>query len=139
MSNRSAHIVCLVVGLLAAASPAESMREQIEANHSDGPYIEFLFNVISSFPADNRRELLRHLLKLNNSFELFKELCLMPSTATWIGSYLPTLGAKLRYLESLQPLLQDVALLDHAALLQKWIDLTKAEIASEERREFIKE
>ena len=32
MSNRSAHIVCLVVGLLAAASAAESMRDQIEAD-----------------------------------------------------------------------------------------------------------
>jgi hypothetical protein len=108
------------------------LRALIRQRIKDRAYIKFLFELISDFPDEEKRELLATLLENDQDAEVFRSLQLLPRHHTYVGSAVPMIQREVDFLESLLPLVNTVALLEqHAALearigeLREWMDREK--------------
>jgi hypothetical protein len=115
----------------------EVLRELINLRHADAGFMSFLFGLIAGFPPDRRRPFLAHLLQVNQDFELFECLNLVPAGGAWCGSAVPMYQKKLDYLESLLPLVDTASLLKHKQLLERQIEGLRKQIEREKKADFL--
>lgn len=113
--------------------------EYMEKHHADSNRIEFIFNVIvNSFP-NKRRGFLELFLRFNKSFEDFQKLNIEPSSWGGMGSMIPIIEEKAKFLESLLSLFSSINFLKHKIFVNNQILRWKAEIERESKKEFVDE
>ena len=120
------------------AEVVEFLKFAIRKHHDNRPLIYGLFDIIKHMLPDVRLNMITFFVGLNDNFELFKHIDLLPNSG-WSGSRVPTLIADLNFLEKLLLLLNGVEYLQHKRLINQWIDDTKKSIAREKKSDFIGE
>jgi len=98
-----------------------------------------LFGVIAHFQPERRIEFVRRFLLRNKDVEVFRRLSLEPHSWSWSGSMVPVLYRRLRFFESLKPLMNSVELLPHKQLVEQDISRLQVMIEREKKIDFIGE
>jgi hypothetical protein len=83
--------------------------------------MQFISDVVGDLPDNEKRELIAAFLQSNQRLEDFQRLGLLPSHHTWMGSAVPMIQREMEFLETLLPLVNTVALLEHRAYLEERI------------------
>ena len=114
------------------------LKRLIEEGHADAKFIEWLFHVVVRLPEERRRTHLLQLLQNNKDFILFERLPLEPNDWSWTGSKVPLLRRRIEFLESLLPLLDGLAFLDHKREVQRRVQSLEEDVEREKRHDFQK-
>lgn len=101
--------------------PDEWIKRYIFKYAKDRGRMVLLFNGISSFHNEKKKEYLQLFVLNNKKFELFKELQLFPWITSYSGSEVPIIQNKIDFLSSLLPVLRGIDFLEHASYIGKEI------------------
>ena len=115
------------------------LRFAVKKHCDNKAMIHGLFDIISTMHPDARLNLISLFIDLNNDFEVFRHIDILPSSGGWTGSRVPTLVADLNFLERIVPLLTGVEYLEHKNLVNQRIDCIKNEIRREKKKDFTEE
>jgi hypothetical protein len=114
--------------------------DQMIRKHSNDPELMgLLFEVISGFSAERRRERLNQFVQCNQDPNAFEHLPLFSSWWESTGSAVPILQKRVEFLESLIPLVDTVDLLNHKQRIEHEIQTLREDIEREKRREFMRD
>ena len=91
----------------------EYFKECILNRCEDIDYLQFLFRVIKKFPAEKRRKMIELFIGCNLSYAYFKKLQLEPTSWGGVGSMVPVYAGRIKFYESLLPLMNSADLLSH--------------------------
>ncbi len=109
------------------------LKELIQKYSKNEECIIFIFELISEYSFERRKEFIECFLNYNQSFEMFDKLPLEPSH----GSRVPTLEKEKEYFESLLNVVSDTKLLRHKQKIEKNILWKKKDIERHKREDFI--
>lgn len=109
----------------------------LEFRCDDIPFIQFIFDIITNFSYQRRRSFIQFFIKYNQKFDDFKKLRLEPSSWNCVGSWVPVYQNRIEYLESLLPLFNSVAFLEHKQYVEQYIEPLRKEIEREKKRDFM--
>lgn len=109
----------------------------IDKKFNDSKLMRHLFGVISQFELDRRRRFVKHFVQRNNDFKNFEMLPLEPRSWTWSGSQVPLLQKRIKYWESLLPIMQTANLLHHKQFVERHISSLRKQIEYEKKKDFI--
>jgi hypothetical protein len=104
---------------------------------NDISQMRFVFARVVGLPEEERRALMSAFLSRNQKVEDFQQLRLEPDSQTWSGSQVPLLEKQVAFLESLLPLFDRIALLDHRQSVQEQIAGRRKYIEEEKKRDFL--
>lgn len=96
-----------------------------------------LFDALSDLSIDLRRDCIEWFVKENHSFEMFKNLSILPSSWGGFGSLIPIYKGWIDYLNSLLPFFHGIEYISHKKYILDKIDSVQAMIQQEEISEFI--
>ena len=113
------------------------IQHTIEICYMDQERMYELFSAIDEDSAERRKHALEILLKLNEDYDMFEKLPLESSHWGGMGSMIPYMQERITYLESLLPLLTDIAFLKHRQKVEHDIKVWKDRIKREEIDELI--
>ena len=102
-------------------------------------FIRFLFNDICDFSYERRLRFISVFLEGNNNFEDFEKLPLEPYTWSWQGSAVPLYQSRVKYFESLLPLLNTVDFLQHKQYVERQIHYLRERIEQEKKKNFMED
>jgi hypothetical protein len=111
--------------------------EVIERRHGDSDLMQTLFGVIRNMSEDRRRSHIETFLRYNQDFDTFAKLPLESDSQGWHGSAVPMFQRRVDFFESLLPMLNTVALLQHKQRVEHMIQYLRDDIEREKRRDFI--
>ena len=111
----------------------------IEQQHNDPDLMELVFEVVAELAPKRRRPCVATFVLHNKRFEDFERLPLEPNGWSWSGSAVPTYQGRAEYLESLVPLLNNVALLQHRHHVERRIQWLHSRIEHEKRKDFLRD
>lgn len=115
--------------------------------------VEYLESLITRYPKDmslmtcvfdiaaealpiHCRQLMTRFLEYNQNVEEFRSLPLFQLSGTAWGSIVSVFDEKIKFLQSLLPLMNDLRYLGHRGVIEQQIDFWRRQIESERRREF---
>ena len=96
-----------------------------------------LFDALSDLSIDLRRDCIEWFVKENHSYEMFKNLSILPSSWGGFGSQIPIYKGWIDFLNSLLPFFHGIEFINHKKLVLDKIDGVQAMIQQEEISEFI--
>jgi len=111
--------------------------EYISCHHDDAGRMSFIFDVITNRLPNERSHFLGLFLDRNKDYEVFKHLELEPSHWGGHGSMVPVLERKIKFLESLLPLLSTTDLLKHKLRVNEMILSWKNQVERESKSDFL--
>ncbi|MBN3960222.1 hypothetical protein [Nostoc sp. NMS8] len=111
--------------------------KSLEFRCDDIPFSQFIFDIITNFSYERRHYFVDFFIKNNRKIDDFKKLRLEPSSWSSSGSRVPMYQKQLEYLESLLPLFNKVAFLEHKQYVEELIKGLREEIEKEKKRDFI--
>lgn len=85
--------------------PIEYLETLITEKYKNEQYMDVVFSIICNRYPELRIGFLDHFLKLNNDFQLFTSLEIIPRSKSWSGSYIPILENEKKIWESIISLL----------------------------------
>jgi len=109
----------------------------IEKHHHDRQRMVFIFSVITECFATERLRYLKLFLSLNHDPETFERLSIEPRSWGGTGSMVPVFEKKIRFLESILPLLSKSDFLKHKLHVNNLILDWKERIDSENKKDFL--
>ncbi|WP_448268952.1 nSTAND3 domain-containing NTPase [Nostoc sp. DSM 114159] len=109
----------------------------LESRCNDIPFTEFTFDLVTNFSYKRRRSFVEFFIKKNQKFDDFKKLSLEPSSWSCVGSWVPVYQNRVEYLESLLPLFNSVAFLQHKQYVEQLIQGLREEIEIENKQDFM--
>lgn len=98
-----------------------------------------LFYAIAVCRDEVRRKALALFLQRNQDIEMFKKLSLFRNSLSVTGSFVPALESRIKFLESLYPLVSGMDYLEHKVFIQNQIESLKKEIKSEKIEELLED
>lgn len=98
-----------------------------------------LFYAIAVCRDEVRRKALKLFLQRNQDIEMFKKLSLFRNSLSVTGSFVPALERRIKFLESLYPLVSGMNYLEHKVFIQNQIESLNKEIKSEKVNELLKD
>lgn len=113
------------------------IKNLIQKYSENEKYLIFIFELISEYPYEKRKEFVEYFLNCNQSFEIFDKLSLEPSQWSWEGSRVPMLEKEKEYFESILSILSDIKLLKHKQKIKEIIEWKKKDIEKEKRNDFM--
>jgi len=114
------------------------IKHTIKSFASDRIKMFCLFDVISHFDCDKKKEYIQEFLVNNQSFEDFKRIPLTPTSWSYSGSSVPTYSGWVDYLESLLPSLIGLKWLEHKNHIEILISHYKKAIGQEQINDIIR-
>ncbi len=96
---------------------------EIEKQHDDIAYMQFLFYLVATCPQGQFRELLALFLEHNSDFEHFRQLPLEIRTEDGYSSRVEPQQEQIDHYESLLPLLRAPVLLEHRAEVERRLEV----------------
>ena len=99
----------------------------------------FIFELICEFDDQRRINLIAHILKKNDSFELFEKLSLEPNGCSWSGSRVPSLQKEIDFYKSLIQHMNSIKLLQHKQKMEQNISYLKKDIEREKKNDFMED
>jgi hypothetical protein len=111
--------------------------EYISHYYYDADRMSFIFDVITNSIPNERQHFLKLFLDHNKNYEVFKRLELEPSHWGGAGSMVPVLEGKIKFLESLLPLLSTSELLKHKLRVNEMILRWKDKVERESKSDFL--
>ncbi|MEH2339053.1 hypothetical protein [Nostoc sp.] len=109
----------------------------LEFRCDDIPFIQFIFDIITDFSYKRRRLFVEFFIRYNKKFEDFEKLRLEPSSWSCVGSWVPVHQKRVEYLESLLPLFNSVAFLQHKQYVEQRIQSLWEKIEIEKKQDFM--
>lgn len=120
--------------------PIEYLESLIDEKYLDEQYVDVVFSIVTNRYPDLRLEFLERFLKLNNDFQLFTSLEIIPRSKSWSGSYIPILEEEktmwLNIISVLNRLPNRVHYVDHKEYANRQIGFCDLRIKDEMKREF---
>ena len=98
-----------------------------------------LFYAIAVCSDEVRRKALKLFLQRNQDIEMFKKLSLFRNSLSVTGSFVPALERRIKFLESLYPLVSGMNYLEHKVFIQNQIESLKKEIKGEKIDDLLKD
>jgi hypothetical protein len=111
----------------------------IAQHHKDTELMSFIFSTITNSLPNKRKLFVEEFLRHNTNFEQFKKLEIEWLSWGGVGSMVPALEGKIKFLESLLPLLSTTELLKHRLYINERILSWKRHIERENKSNFIDE
>ncbi len=99
--------------------------------------INIIFDIVCDLEDETKLYLIKIFLENNDSYETFERLSLTPNSYCGYGSLVPIFEERVKFLESLYPLLSDIKFLKHKILIEDKVNGLKNMIEKEEEREII--
>lgn len=93
----------------------------IDTNYSDEDAMEEMFDVISKFSEEERKNILLHFCKKNSSFEIFKKILFFPNSILYEGSQVSIIENKMNFIEIIKNELIGINYIEHRTYLNKQI------------------
>lgn len=113
------------------------LHHYIAANSQNELKMECLFDALSDLSPDLRRDCVGWFIKENHSYEMFKNLSILPTSWGGFGSQIPIYKGWIDFLNSLLPFFHGIEFINHKKLVLDKIDGVQAMIQQEEISEFI--
>lgn len=98
-----------------------------------------LFYAIAVCSDEVRRKALALFLQRNQDIEMFKKLSLFRNSLSATGSFVPALERRIKFLESLYPLVSGINYLEHKIFIQNQIESLKKEIKGDKIDDLLKD
>lgn len=99
--------------------------------------INIIFDIVCELEDETKLYLIKIFLENNDSYETFKRLSLTPNSYCGYSSLVPIFEERVRFLESLYPLLSDIKFLEHKILIEDKVNELNNTIKKEEEKEII--
>ncbi|WP_058259532.1 ATP-binding protein [Fenollaria timonensis] len=99
--------------------------------------INIIFDIVCDLEDETKLYLIKIFLENNDSYGTFERLSLTPNSYCGYGSLVPIFEERVKFLESLYPLLSDIKFLKHKKLIEDKVNGLKNMIKKEEEREII--
>ena len=112
---------------------------EIENNLSNTEYINFLFNIISSWKPDRKFKFYELVLSKNIEYKDFENLPFSPTSGGWVGSEAPILVEKIEFLEQIKSISGSVKFLNHRLYIEKRINSLRMQIQAVQKHDFTEE
>jgi len=109
----------------------------IEKHHQDRQRMIFIFGVITECFPSERLRFLKLFLSHNQDVDTFERLTIEPRSWSATGSAVPVFEKKIKFLESILPLLSTTALLKHKLHINNMIIGWKERIEDATKRDFL--
>lgn len=113
------------------------LKNLIKKRHKEIEFVRFLFDTIRYFSYEKRFRFIAVFLEDNNNFEDFEKIPIEPDTWSWQGSAVPTYQGRVKYFESLLPLLNTVDFLQHKQYVERQIHCLRKIIEQEKKKNFM--
>lgn len=110
----------------------------ISVHNNCGQNMRFLFEAIAEKSMELIPQYVEYFCSLNDSFDIFKLLPLIPSFASWSDSAVPMYTKWKKQIEKLLPLFSGLEFIEHKIHVETIIDNIDQRIASEEIADIIK-
>lgn len=99
--------------------------------------INIIFDIVCDLEDETKLYLIKIFLENNDSYKTFERLSLTPNSYCAYGSPIPIFEERIKFLESIYPLLNDIKFLKHKILIEDKVNGLKNMIIKEEEREII--
>lgn len=99
--------------------------------------INIIFDIVCDLEDETKLYLIKIFLENNDSYETFERLSLTPNSYCGYGSLVPIFEERVKFLESIYPLLSDIKFLEHKILIDDKVNELNNMIKKEEEREII--
>lgn len=99
--------------------------------------INIIFDIVCDLEDETKLYLIKIFLENNDSYGTFERLSLTPNSYCAYGSPIPIFEERIKFLESIYPLLNDIKFLKHKILIEDKVNGLKNMIIKEEEREII--
>ena len=99
--------------------------------------INIIFDIVCDLEDETKLYLIKIFLENNDSYETFELLSLTPNSYCGYGSLVPIFEERVKFLESLYPLLSDIKFLKHKILIEDKVNKLNNIIKKEEERDII--
>ncbi|MBD2412535.1 hypothetical protein FACHB389_00770 [Nostoc calcicola FACHB-389] len=109
----------------------------LESRCNEIQFIQFIFDIVTNFSYDRRRSFVEFFIRHKKKPEDFKKLRLEPTSWSCVGSWVPVHQKRMEYLESLLPLFNNVAFLEHKQYVEEHIQRLREEIEREKKKDFM--
>lgn len=110
----------------------------IEDNAEDLIKIKLIFIPIVSYFSDKRKYFCKIYISNNKNFDDFKSIPLEPNSySSWGGSFISVYEERIKFLESLLPIMDSIDYLQHRNYVKEKINYYKKQIERESKNNFI--
>jgi hypothetical protein len=120
--------------------PLDYLKTIIDKKYLNNRYINVVFSIICNKYPNYKMEFLERFLKLNDDFEIFKNLELIQRSRSWSGSYIPILEGEKKIWEAVISVLDGLPnrlkFYDHKEYANRQIGYCDIRIKDEMKREF---
>lgn len=99
--------------------------------------INIIFDIVCDLEDETKLYLIKIFLENNDSYETFERLSLTPNSYCGYGSLVPIFEERVKFLESIYPLLNDIKFLKHKILIEDKVNKLNNIIKKEEERDII--
>lgn len=113
------------------------LTDLITKENKDSEFMKFIFGAIAHFEPERKRKLIGLFLNKNKSYEAFEQLPIEPDHWSWSGSAVPLISSRIDFLQSLLPLLEGIAFLQHKQYIEKMLEGHQRWIESEKKSDFL--
>ncbi|MFS0840375.1 hypothetical protein [Paenibacillus sp. 1P03SA] len=107
----------------------------VDENHQKVNVMLIIYSAIAELPSERRKKHVLYLIRLNQNYELFDELQLVPSIVGGSGDMIADMEKRISFLESLLPSLTGIAFLKHKQKIARDIEYWKKLIEREQVEE----
>jgi hypothetical protein len=111
----------------------------IQTHSQDRQRMVFIFSVITECFSSKRLQFLELFLSLNQDADTFERLGIQPRSWGGVGSMVPVFEKKIKFLESILPLLSTSAFLKHKLHVNNLIMEWKERIEAETKKDFLEQ
>ncbi|MGX4587618.1 nSTAND3 domain-containing NTPase [Paenibacillus chitinolyticus] len=107
----------------------------VDENHQKVHVMLIIYSAIAELPFERRKKHVLYLIRLNQNYELFDKLQLVPSIVGGWGNMIADMEKRISFLESLLPSLTGITYLRHKQKIERHIEMWKREIEREQVEE----
>lgn len=118
-------------------SQDEFINQFIDLNSNSANSVQLIFRVVAYFKAERRKKFIKLFLEKNQNFHDFELLSLEPYHFSSVGSLVPVYQSRVEFWESLLPLCNDIALLDHKLFIEENIKNYRGAVEHEKKSDFV--
>lgn len=115
------------------------IEKYIQNNYENNEKMVKIFDVVNtSFPS-KKKEYTLQFLKLNKSIDDFKKIPLFATFSSWLGSEVPIIEKKIKFLEELNKNINGLDYMEHKDYINSRIELLKKYITDIKIKEYLEE
>ncbi|MBO6792824.1 MAG: ATP-binding protein [Balneolaceae bacterium] len=113
--------------------------QEIQKSALDVDYMTILFDAITEFSIERRKNHISTFLLNNVSFDAFKYLPIEPSGWSWSGSAVPMYQGRIDFLKEIKDLMEGLDFIEHRNYLDDRISGLRKWIKNEQKRDFLRD